>query len=247
MLDRRPDVPIRLVAAIDRALAEDPADRFPSMGAFCTELKACLAEVGEPDAARTFIQPGGVLKQSRPHPARAARRRGWPLLLVAAVLIAAALAAVFALRGSNGGPSSSRSPGTSVIHLSGARAFDPAGDGREHDANAPQATDGDAGTFWYTEHYSGGLRKAGVGLVLDAGRAKVVKSITVQSATPGFTAEILAGDSLASTPRVDSASQQVEARTTFSLHGANARYYILWITNLGSNTSVDVNEITAKG
>ena len=111
----------------------------------------------------------------------------------------------------------------------------------------PQATDGDAGTFWYTEHYTGGLGKPGVGLVLDAGRAKAVKSITVQSATPGFTAEILAGNTLSSTMKVDSTSQRVGSSTTYTLRGATARYYVLWITNLGQNASVDVNEVTAKG
>ena len=247
--ERRPDVPLRLVAAIERALAKDPAVRFPSMAAFCAELKACLAELGEPDAARTFIQPGAVLKQSRPHPARARRRHRWLLLLLAALVIAAALAAVFALRGSKNanGTSGKSSTGGAVIALSGVRAFDPAGDGREHDANAPQATDGDAGTFWYTEHYTGGLGKPGVGLVLDAGRAKAVKSITVQSATPGFTAEILAGNTLSSTMKVDSTSQRVGSSTTYTLRGATARYYVLWITNLGQNASVDVNEVTAKG
>ena len=90
LLERRPDVPMRLVAAIDRALAKDPDQRFPSMGAFCTELRACLAEFGTPDAERTFIKPSPVLKESRPHRARVARRRRWPLLLLVALAVAAA-------------------------------------------------------------------------------------------------------------------------------------------------------------
>jgi eukaryotic-like serine/threonine-protein kinase len=248
VLDRRPDVPIRLAAVIDRALAKEPEQRFPTMQAFCSELKTCLAELGDPDAARTFIQPGAVLKQSRPHRARATRRRRWPLLLLAALVVAAALAAVFALRGSKGGTSGNGGSGSTAIALSGVRAFDPYGDNHtEHDADAPKATDGNAGTFWYTEHYSGGLGKAGVGLVLDAGHAKTVKSITVQSATPGFTAEILAGNSIGSTMKIDSSKHLVGSSTTFTLGNASARYYIVWITNLGSNTSVDVNEVTARG
>jgi hypothetical protein len=73
-----------------------------------------------------------------------------------------------------------------------------------------------------------------------------VKSITVQSTTPGFTAEILAGNTLDSTLKVDSAKQPVGASTTFSLRGATARYFVLWITDLGTLHSVHVNEITAK-
>ncbi|HWE81355.1 MAG TPA: protein kinase, partial [Gaiellaceae bacterium] len=41
----RPDVPRRVEAAIEKALAKDPSDRFPGMSAFCNELEACLAEV----------------------------------------------------------------------------------------------------------------------------------------------------------------------------------------------------------
>jgi serine/threonine protein kinase len=249
LLERRPDVPMRLVAAIDRALAKDPAQRFPSMGAFCTELRACLAELGEPDAARTFIQPAGVLKQSRPHRTRTTSSRRWPLvLLVLALVVAAALAAVFALRGSNSskGTSSHGSGGGSAIALKGVRAFDPAGDLQEHDSAAPSATDGNPATYWYTESYISGLNKAGVGLVLEAGRAADVKSITVHSATPGFTAEILAGNSLDSTLKIDSAKQQVGTSTTFQLHGATARYFVLWITDLGSLHLVHVNEVTAR-
>jgi serine/threonine-protein kinase len=245
--ERRPDVPLRLVAAIERALAKDPADRFPSMGAFCTELKACLAELGEPDAARTFIQPGAVLRQSRPHPVRPARRRRWPLLLLATLVVAAAVVAVFALRGSNHGTSGNGATGGTAIALNGVRAFDPSGDGSEHDADAPNATDGSASTYWSTESYVSGLGKAGVGLVLDAGAAKDVKSITVQSTTPGFTAEILAGNTLDSTLKVDSGKQPVGASTTFSLRGATARYFVLWITDLGALHFVHVDEITAKG
>jgi eukaryotic-like serine/threonine-protein kinase len=247
LLERRPDVPMRLVAAIDRALAKDPVQRFPSMGAFCTELRACLAELGTPDADRTFIQPSPVLKQGRPHRARAARRRRWPLLLLVALAVAAAIVAVFALRGSNDkGSSSNGSSGGGVVALSGARAFDPRGDLREHDSAAPLATDGNPATYWYTEHYVDGLDKAGVGLVLDAASPADVKSITVRSTTPGFTAEILAGNSLDSTLKIDSSKQQVGGSTTFSLRGATARYFIVWITDLGGLKSARINEVTAK-
>jgi serine/threonine protein kinase len=247
LLERRPDVPMRLVAAIDRALAKDPAQRFPSMDAFCAELRACLDELGTPDAERTFIQPSPVLRQSRPHRARVARRRRrlWPLLLLLLVAIAAALVAVFALRGSKGHSSPGGSTGGGAIALNGVRAYDPSGDLSEHDSSAPSATDGNPSTYWYTEHYVDGLNKPGVGLVLDAGAARKVKSITVKSTTPGFTAEILAGDSLDSTLKVDSTKQTVGASTTFGLRGATARYFIVWITDLGGLQSARINEITA--
>jgi serine/threonine-protein kinase len=251
LLEKRPDVPVRLVYAIERALAKDPADRFPSMEALAAELRACLVEVGEPDAAKTFIQPAAVLKQSRPHRARAGRRSRWPILLLVLLAVAAAVAAILALRGSNSGNSSQGSTGGTssgaTVTLSATRAFDPSGDGAEHDSYAARATDGDPSTYWDTEHYRSGLGKPGVGLVLDAGTAKKVGSITVHSSTPGFTAEILAGSTIGSTPpNIDSGSQTVNGTTTFDLKGATARYYIVWITNLGSNSSVRIEEVTAK-
>src|SRR5918911_1827877 len=48
LLDVRPDVPVRVAHAVDRALEKDPAERFPTMDAFAAELEACLAELGSP-------------------------------------------------------------------------------------------------------------------------------------------------------------------------------------------------------
>jgi hypothetical protein len=251
LLEKRPDVPMRLVYAVERALAKDPADRFPTMDSFAAELRACLVDVGDPDSASTFIAPSPVVRQSRVHRERAGTRRRWPLVLLVLLLVAAAAAiAYFALRNpardnSSQGSTAGGATGAAIA-LSGARAYDPSGDGAEHDAQAPWATDGNEATYWYTEHYRDGLGKPGVGLVLDAHAARKVGSITVHSTTPGFTAEILAGDTLSTTMKIDSSSKLVGAATTFSLRGADARYYVLWITNLGSNTSVRVNEVTAK-
>src|SRR5436305_9012664 len=55
LLEKRHDVPMRLVAAVERALAKDPLQRFQTMDAFGAELRACRAELGSPDADRTFI------------------------------------------------------------------------------------------------------------------------------------------------------------------------------------------------
>src|SRR5207244_5914992 len=45
VLDRRPDCPVRLDLAIQRAMAQDPADRFDSTTNFVAELEACLPEL----------------------------------------------------------------------------------------------------------------------------------------------------------------------------------------------------------
>ena len=58
VLDRRPDCPLRLDLAIQRAMAKDPEERFASMDEFCAELEECLAELdGRGDEGATMIVP----------------------------------------------------------------------------------------------------------------------------------------------------------------------------------------------
>jgi eukaryotic-like serine/threonine-protein kinase len=247
ILERRPDVPPRLAAAMERAMEKDPARRFASMRDFASELRACLGELGTFDAERTFIAPRQALRESAPRRARAKRRR-WPILVLLALVGAAAVVAgVLELGGSKNSPTATPPAATgAVLALHGVGAYDPVGGDGEHDAEAPNATDGNPATYWETEHYRDGLRKAGVGVVVDAGRAVAAKRIVVTSDTPGFTATILAGDSPTGPFTADAPSEQVGSRATFALRGHTARYYVVWITDLGSNDSVHVNDVRAR-
>jgi hypothetical protein len=178
----------------------------------------------------------------------------WPLILLLAGL--AVLAGIFALTGSptkfvpavrkaTGGGSSSGG----AVRLSGMTGYDPQGDGGEHNESASQATDGQASTNWRTEHYSsssfGGL-KDGVGLVLDAGKSQKLTQLTVTSDTPGFTAKVESGQSESGPFASVSSAQTVGSRTVFSIKGAAARYYVIWITQLPSGGLAHINEVTAK-
>jgi eukaryotic-like serine/threonine-protein kinase len=252
----RPDVSPRLAAAVERALAKDPARRFPSMAALAKELRACLAEgeaeapVAENDAALTLITP--------PAPARARvrrrRSRGRPLgyALLALVAGGAALAAVLLFAGSSqdrGGPGGGGGAASgSPVKLTGVTDYDPQGNGGEYSSTAPQATDHNPSTFWKTEHYNtqafGGL-KDGLGLVLDAGRSVTLKQLTVTTPTPGFVAEIQAGDTSSGPFTADSGQQTVNGTTTFTLNGATAQYYVVWITMLPPGLRAEISEVTA--
>jgi eukaryotic-like serine/threonine-protein kinase len=258
--DRRPDVSPRLDAAVQRAMAKDPRDRFGSMDELCAELSGSLNEPeGAPSGAETMVvAPQRRLGRRRRAPRPPAERPSvWPLILLLAGLavLAGILAAVFTFTDSTSkitdfvhkaGVGSAAPP--KPVHLSGLTSYDPEGDtGSEHSEDARFATDGDPGTYWTTEHYTGGLQKSGVGVVLDADSAKKLTQMTVSTDTTGFRAQIQAGSSSSGPFTPVSDSQTVGDRTVFSLRGGRLRYYLVWITNLGSNSSVHVTEVTAKG
>ena len=258
LLERRPDVPVRLASAVARALQKEPEQRFASMDDFAAELRACLAGLESPEAELTMVAappppltpPPPPLRTDAP-PTRVARRarRRMPLV-VALVGLAAVAAAVIALvlTARHEGPPPAAGGGS--VTLRGVTAYDPDGTGPpgENNSAAPLATDGNQATFWSTETYSSpafGNLKPGVGLVLDAGGSVKLGSITVTTDTPGYTALIMAGDSSAGPFSDDSSSQTVGASTTFSLNGARARYYVVWITQLPPGDVAHVNEATA--
>jgi eukaryotic-like serine/threonine-protein kinase len=217
------------------------------MDELVSELEACLADLDPSSEEATMISRRPVRPAGQPRPARRRRRIGlvWPILAVLAIIGIAALAAwgALALRDDGGGSPAAATNGP--IRLSGIGAFDPPpGDGAEHDGEAPNATDGDPGTYWTTETYNDfSNSKPGVGLVLDAGKNVEPKSITVTTDTPGFTAQIRDSDSPQGPFQPVSDSQTVEGETTFDLDNADARYFVVWITDLDSRAHV--NEVKA--
>ena len=91
----RPDVPLRVDAALRRALAKDPDDRFETMDELVAELSACLAGLGQLDDDRTVI----VAPKAPPRSTRPRRRRRWSPLVVLLVGLAAVAVAVGAYYG----------------------------------------------------------------------------------------------------------------------------------------------------
>jgi eukaryotic-like serine/threonine-protein kinase len=242
---KRPEVPPRIEAAVQRAMAKDPAERFPTMADFGRELEACMSTT---EGRTEVISPG---------PVRTMRRRRlspWPVVLVLLGLIALGAAGGYLLfhhRGSGGGGGGGGGP--LATRVTAPTAFDPYGTGTpgEDNQQAPLATDGKPSTFWSTEQYRASfaqLGKPGVGLILDPGGTDRIAQLVVSSDTPGFTAEIRAGDTMTRFPDTVSASETASGRSTvFTVHGGAHRYYLLWITDLGSkNRSVHVNEVSIR-
>jgi serine/threonine-protein kinase len=252
VLSRRDDVLPRVADAVDRALAKDPGRRFPSMAAFGAELEACLAELaagGDPEAT-IISRPDGQLRMARPVARR--RRSPWPGLVALMAVLALAVIVVAAIaiqQHSLNIISGGFTLGAPVpVKLTSVAPYDPPpGNGVEGNASVPNATDGNPSTFWQTERYSNqdfGNLKHGVGLVLDAPSPVTLKTLTVTSTTPGFSAVIKAGTS-PETAQPVSGTQTVGPSTTFKLHGGPAAVYVLWITRLAPGGTVRVNEVTA--
>ena len=82
--------------------------------------------------------------------------------------------------------------------------------------------------------------------MLDAGEPRELSQIAVTTDTPGFTAEIRAGDSPDGPfdTVVGAVPRRWRRRTTWDLDGAEARYYVVWITDL--DRAAHVNEVVAN-
>jgi hypothetical protein len=217
------------------------------MGAFAGELEACLRELGldtDTDAdtdATLLVPPRPPSTSSRP------ARSVWPVIitLVALIAIGAIVAGLLKFRGD---PSPAQANGRPIA-LSGVTSYDPYGDNKtEHSDQVQLATDHNPSTFWSTEQYQS-FDKPGVGIVLDVGSPLVVSSIRLRTDTPGYTAEIRAGNNLAGPFTPVSSSGTVADVTSFELHVTEPmEYYVVWITKLAAGSDVaHVSEVTALG
>jgi serine/threonine protein kinase len=245
LLDVRRDVPLRVAAAVDRALEKDPEQRFPTMDAFAAELEACLAELDQgPEGDKTMVIPSA---RRATHQRKQVSR--WPIVigLLALLAIAAIVIGLLAAGGANNGgaPAAGKR-----VEVSGLTSYDPFGDNKEeHSAAAVNITDRDPTTYWSTERYNDApsLGKPGVGVVLDAGTLVELAQIVVVTDTPGFTAQIGATNTEGSTPEKVSDSKVVGRTTTFDISSNGPkRYYVVWITKLPPGLNyAHVNEVRA--
>jgi len=248
VLEHRPDCPLRLDLAIQRAMAKDPADRFASMDDFSAELEACLAELDGRDGE-------GATMIVAPQPPRRARprheRRRIPLGPVLVALLAALLVvggAYLLLSNDSAKKALHVSAPSKSVQLQGLSAYDPEGDGSEHGEEANFATDHNPGTSWDTERYDN-FTKGGVGLVLQAPRPVALSKVTVNSIGSDFEAEIKAG-STSGGPFTDISGdfQPVGQTKTFSVdtHGRKYRYYLIWLKLPFAGGRAQISEVTAR-
>jgi serine/threonine-protein kinase len=246
LLDVRGDVPPRVAAAVDRALEKDPSRRFPSMEAFADELAACLADSGDDGSgdATMVVPPAAATTRKR----RGRRSWTWPLLIagLAVLAIAAVVAALVAFRDQDKKPTPV--PVSTPIHLGAVGSYDPPpGDGEEHSADAQKAVDRNPATYWTTETYRdfASTGKKGVGLVLStSGAGPRITRVTVGTNTPGFSAQLMTGNSQGSYHAITGV-KSIQNGTTFEVpKGSVQALLVVWLTALPANYA-HVSEVRA--
>jgi tRNA A-37 threonylcarbamoyl transferase component Bud32 len=245
---KRPETSAALAAALERAVAKDPGDRYPGMSSFLAELEGAL-EVEVARAGRSTGEATTVLESVPGRRRRLLNRRSisWAgaLLLTAAAATAIGLAAFTGSDGpSREAPAGAATEGESVPIVA-AEDFDPSpGDGEERSDLLGNPIDGNPrGTAWTTETYESedfaGL-KDGVGLVLEVEDEVAPTGIAITSAEPGWTAEIFGSGK--SQPPVDLAAWGTplagpitieDSEETIALDSTSAnRHFLIWIVGL---------------
>ncbi len=258
----RPEVSAALAAVIETATSKREQDRYANDAELISDLEDVLAI----EAARAGGAHGEATAVLRTLPAGKQRRipfgvrhRSVALMLTLVALLAAGgIAGWLSTRTHHGTgvpPSPPPKPGLHAVALCQgcAQGFNPLGNPKDEAPGASAAIDNDPNTYWRTqEYYDDELHKAGTGLYVNASPGTSASALRIITDTPGFTAVIYARNSpppmrwpAPGWVRISSPTR-VTADDSIPLSAGSRRfrYFLLWITNLGHQEYVDINELT---
>lgn len=271
----RPGLDRGLCDVILRAMAREPDQRFATAG----DLRSALLDLDDaPDTLDAVpalrLGPGGrpASPATPPHgtaPTFRETERSWLLPAFVIVLAAAALGVAGVLfartgvgrdllrgAGNGGGPGAGTASGTPLA-VSGAAAFDPGGDSREHDELLGLLTDGNDSTAWRTERYNQRTfgTKPGVGVVLTLASDADVSRVTVTTPATGWAAQVYVAagappTELAGWGTPVSTQAGIAGSATFTFPAAPTHAVLVWLTDLGDappRVSLPIAEITIAG
>jgi hypothetical protein len=230
---------------VERATAKDPKKRYPDMVAMLADLEGAL----EVEVARGGAAPGEATNVLNAIPA--GRRLLTPRRASAAgiLLVLAAVVAALLIAALTGGDESSPGEGAAqgaTVDIASAQTFDPSpGDGEEHDSEVDYAIDANPDTTWTTETYNtavieDAVGKPGVGLIVDAGRPVVGRSLTIRSDTGGWSLEVYGAETGPPTSLEEWGTPIGEAPNMSTDHTVEltatgpSQYYLLWIPEVAA-------------
>ncbi len=234
---RRAGVSRGLEAVILKALEKDPDARYSSASEMNDALRTVRAGSGSPTtvvrAPVLAPPPGGSSFRSESR---------WLLpvigVIVAAIVVAAALAALFSedRGGVQRDPGTEPAAGGTRLDPGTPSDFDPHFDGTEDSTGLAEAIDDDPLTTWKTDDYENPLSayKPGVGILFDLGRSVDVERVEITTPDDDMGLALLAGESAPDTEDdlEEIGSVQTEAGTLTFEAGVAARYWLVWITDL---------------
>jgi eukaryotic-like serine/threonine-protein kinase len=253
----RAGVPRDLDTIVRQAMAIDPDQRFQTVQAMAAALSRSASGADSLPSGEFLPVPpaptGPEVTPSRGFLRHEGRLLGWVLALVAvaAVLVAVGLTLAKNDLGNLFGedsPGTTRGPQTTTAATAAIRgvtgsAYDPLGDGGEHDGEAGNAVDGNPSTSWETDRYRssglGGL-KSGVGYVLSLDSPEEARqlNLTLTAAGADFAVYASADDAIPDQFGAGSGwtelhtQQDAAAKLSVKLSGDPQRHYLVWFTDL---------------
>jgi len=253
-------VPRGVAAIVERCLADDPADRYPTAAALATALAAdAHGDLTMPhEVTSTFAAPPRAAvppAAPRPVPPSApTRRRGrvvaWVVVL--ALLVGAGGVGAYLLTRS----AAPRRAATvaAPLPLVAAKDFDPLGDQVENPQLVGNAIDNNPQTAWSTEIYATrnfGNLKAGVGIYVTLAKPATIHDVTVDTFEHQWNGAIYTATSpsttLAGWGRARAARANLTTHTQFPVPAAGpVRYVLVWITLLPPSGRLDIDEIHVR-
>ena len=240
-----------LDAAVMRALARDPDDRFRS----AEEMTEALERTAPSGASSAPPLPPPATREPE---MESPSVRSWFVIPLLVLLVGGLAVGGFWVlsqvlgeeRSGNGaeGPTASQ-----PLEAAAVASYDPQGSGGEHDEEVTQATDGDSSTYWSTETYNAAdMDKDGVGIVLEIEGPAAVTGLRLQTATPGFAFEVFASDDPGTFEYTAGplAEDVAEALTEVEVEGVEQPYLLIWLTELPPEEGghrAQINEVEVFG
>lgn len=255
----RAGIPRSLEAVVNRAMAKDPAGRYPTAAELASALRGVdLGDDAVPAVVRDPTPPAGVVGSFRQ------TERSWIVPAALIVAVAAVLVVLgIVLSRADVGPLAGRGPGGGDPGVEGAaapvtgfgvRSFDPEGpDKVEKEDRVGLVADANPQTTWSTDRYNnrdfGGL-KPGVGVILELQEPASLRRVRVTSPTTGWAAAIYVADSAGATlgdwGEPDATLDDIGGDADFELDDAEGRAVLVWITRLGTGNRVEIAEVAVE-